>query len=82
MRNSDNRVKKDKKVRAVPIGIGVLVFIVSFFVGAGSKLAIQPSWAKKYSVQLTETIGRAYKDISYGIMVQLSRQKSEIFIMN
>ena len=66
MRNNDNRAKKGKKVRAVPVWIGILVFMASFLVGVGSKFAIQPAWAKKYSVELTEKIGKVYKDISYG----------------
>lgn len=67
MRNNDHSVKKKgKKVRAVPVWIGILVFMASFLVGVGSKFAIQPAWAKKYSVELTEKIGKVYKDISYG----------------
>ena len=60
-----SKTKKEKKVRAVPIGIGVLVFILAFVGGAVSKLAIKPSWTKEYSVQMTDEIGTVYKDISY-----------------
>ncbi len=46
--------------------ICILTFIVSFGVGIASKFVIRPSWAKKYSVQMTDEIGKVYKDISYG----------------
>ena len=46
--------------------ICILAFIVSFGIGAVSKVAIKPSWAKKYSVQMTDEIGTVYKDLSYG----------------
>ena len=43
----------------------VAAFIVSFGIGAVSKVAIKPSWAKKYSVQMTDEIGTVYKDITH-----------------
>lgn len=46
--------------------ICIIVFIVSFGIGIFSKVAIKPSWAKKYCVQMTDEIGKVYKDISYG----------------
>ena len=46
-----SRNRKEKKERAVPVGIGILVFILAFGVGVVSKFAIQPSWAKEYSVK-------------------------------
>lgn len=46
--------------------ICIAAFIVSFGIGAASKVAIKPSWAKKYSVQMTDETGTVYKDISYG----------------
>lgn len=61
-----SKTKKEKKVRAVPIGIGILVFVLAFVCGVASKFAIKPSWAKEYSVQMTDEIGKVYKDISYG----------------
>ena len=61
-----SKTKKEKKVRAVSIGIGIMVFILAFVGGVVSKFAIKPSWAKEYSVQMTEEIGTVYKDISYG----------------
>lgn len=61
-----NKMKKEKKVRVVPIGIGIFVFILAFVGGVVSKFAITPSWAKEYSVQMTDDIGTVYKDLSYG----------------
>ncbi len=60
------KAKKEKQVRAVPIGIGILVFILAFVCGVVSKFAIKPSWAKEYSVQMTDEIGKLHKDIAYG----------------
>ena len=61
-----SKTKKEKRVRIVPVGIGILVFILAFVGGAASKFAIKPSWSKEYSVQMTDEIGTVYKDISYG----------------
>lgn len=44
----------------------VLTFIAAFGAGIASKIAIKPAWAKKYSVELTDEIGRVHKDLSYG----------------
>lgn len=55
-----------KRGRGMFVLICILAFIVSFGIGAVSKVAFKPSWAKKYSVQMTDEIGRVYKDISYG----------------
>lgn len=44
----------------------ILVFLVSVGIGVASKFAIQPSWAKKYSVQWSDDLGTLYKDIAYG----------------
>ena len=57
---------KEKKVKAVPVGIGILVFILAFIGGVVSKLAIAPSWAKEYSVQWSDEIGTLKTDIPYG----------------
>lgn len=55
-----------RKGRGMFVFICIAAFIVSFGIGAVSKVAIKPSWAKKYSVQMTDEIGMVYKDISYG----------------
>lgn len=59
-------MKAEKKGRGMFVFICIAAFIVSFGIGAVSKVAIKPSWAKKYSVQMTDEIGTVYKDISYG----------------
>ena len=61
-----SKIKKEKRKRAVPIGIGILVFILAFGAGAVSKFAIQPSWAKEYSVKWSDEIGTLKSDIAYG----------------
>lgn len=55
-----------KRGRGMFVFICILTFMVSFGVGIASKFVIRPSWAKKYSVQMTDEIGKVYKDISYG----------------
>ena len=55
-----------RKGRGMFVFICIAAFIVSFGIGAVSKVAIKPTWAKKYSVQMTDEIGTVYKDISYG----------------
>ena len=52
-----SRNRKEKKKKAVPVGIGILVFILAFGVGVVSKFAIQPSWAKEYSVKWSDEVG-------------------------
>lgn len=60
------RKKKEKRVRIVSIGLGILVFIMSFICGAVSKLAIKPAWTKNYEVSWSEEIGTLKSDLSYG----------------
>lgn len=55
-----------KKGRGMFVFISIWTFIVSFGIGVVSKFAIKPSWAKAYSVQMTDEVGKFYKDISYG----------------
>jgi acetyl esterase/lipase len=57
---------KKKGGKGMFIAICILTFVVSFGIGIVSKIAVKPSWAKKYSVQMTDEIGKVYKDISYG----------------
>lgn len=61
-----SKAKKEKKVRAVPIGIGVLIFILAFGAGVVSKFLITPSWTKEYTVQWSDEIGTLMEDLSYG----------------
>ena len=57
---------KEKRGKGMFVFICIAVFIISFGIGVVSKISMKPSWAKKYSVQLTDEIGKVYKDISYG----------------
>lgn len=61
-----SKANKEKKVRAVPIGIGILVFVAAFIGGVVSKFAITPSWSKEYSVEWSDDLGTLKTDISYG----------------
>ena len=61
-----SKTKKEKKVKVVPIGIGILVFVLAFVGGMVSKVAIKPSWAKNYSVQWSDELGTLKTDLSYG----------------
>lgn len=58
--------KKVKKVRVVPIWMGILVFLLAFGTGMVSKFAVKPSWAKEYSMEWSEQLGTLKSDISYG----------------
>lgn len=57
--------KKGKKVRIMPFGIGLLIFLVAFGAGIASKF-VQPAWAKEYSVTWNDEIGTKMADIPYG----------------
>ena len=55
-----------KRGKGMFIFVCILVFLFSFAIGIYSKMKIQPSWAKKYSVQWSDDLGTLHKDISYG----------------
>lgn len=57
---------KNRKVKTVPVWIGILVFILAFLCGVASKFAIKPSWAQEYSVQWSDELGTLKADIPYG----------------
>ena len=61
-----SRNQKEKKVRAVPIWIGILVFLFAFGAGAASKVLIKPAWAKEYAVSWSDALGTRMTDLSYG----------------
>ena len=61
-----NKVKRGKKVRAVSVGVGILAFFLAFCAGAVSKFAIQPGWAKEYSVKWSDELGTLKEDLPYG----------------
>ena len=60
-----SKMKKEKRKRAVPIGVGILVFVLAFGAGMISK-GIQPSWTKQYSATWSDETGTLKSDIAYG----------------
>lgn len=58
--------KREKKVKVVPIGIGILVFLAAFIGGVVSKFTVNPAWTKNYNVEWSDEIGTLKTDISYG----------------
>lgn len=58
--------QKAKKVRVVPTGRGILLFLLAFAAGAASKFVLKPSWARDYSVKWSDEIGTLKTDLSYG----------------
>ncbi len=52
--------------RGLFIIVCILVFIVSFIGSALFKVTYTPSWAKNYTVDNFEEVGKVYNDISYG----------------
>lgn len=57
---------KEKRVKAVPAWMGILVFLLAFGAGMASKVAIKPAWAKEYSVQWSDALGTLKTDLPYG----------------
>lgn len=55
-----------KKERRMFVWISVPAFVVSFVAGVASKLLCKPSWARKYSVALTDEVGTVHRDLAYG----------------
>ena len=58
--------KREKKVKAVPIWLGILVFVLAVIAGAASKAVIKPAWSKQYAVQWSDEIGTRKSDLVYG----------------
>lgn len=48
------------------MGLGILVFVLAVLAGVASKGLIKPAWAKKYTVEWSEQVGRTVTDLSYG----------------
>ena len=59
-------MKERRKGKFMFIFLCIFVFVCSLGIGIISKIVIQPDWAKRYSVEFTDEIGKVYKDISYG----------------
>lgn len=60
-----NKTVKEKKVKAVPIWMGILVFLLAFGAGIASK-SIAPGWMKQYNVAWSDEIGTLKADLPYG----------------
>lgn len=61
-----SKTVKEKKVKAVPIWMGILIFLLAFGAGIVSKAAIKPAWARNYSVQWSDALGTLKTDLPYG----------------
>ena len=59
-------MREKKRGKGMFIFICILVFLFSAGIGVYSKMKIQPSWTKKYSVKWSDDLGTLHKDISYG----------------
>ena len=60
------KAAKEKRVRIVPIWMGILIFALAFGAGVASKFAIQPGWAKEYNVPWSDKLGTRMVDLPYG----------------
>lgn len=58
--------KRVKKVKVLPIWLGILVFLLAVGAGVISKVAIQPAWAKQYTIHWSDEIGTLKTDLPYG----------------
>ena len=49
----------------MPIGLGILIFLLAIAAGVVSKIVIKPAWASRYTVQWSDEIGTIKSDIAY-----------------
>ena len=61
-----SKAADEKKMKAVLIWMGILVFVLAFGAGVASKFAIQPRWTKEYSVAWNDELGTLMVDLPYG----------------
>ena len=61
-----SKAVREKRVKAVPIWMGILAFLLAFGAGVVSKTAIKPAWSKDYSVQWSDELGTLKADLPYG----------------
>lgn len=57
---------KEKRVKAVSVGIGIMIFVLAFIGGVVSKFVLTPTWAKEYNVQWSDELGTLKTDLPYG----------------
>ena len=62
----EKKQKKGRKVRIVPLGLGICVFIGAFAAGVASKFVLKPSWSKAYAVSKSNLAGTVEIDKAYG----------------
>ena len=55
-----------KKVKVVPVWMGILVALAAFGAGAASKTMITPGWSKQYAVAWSDNLGTLKIDLPYG----------------
>ena len=61
-----SKAVKEKRVKVVPVWMGILAFLLAFGAGIVSKTAIKPAWSKEYSVQWSDALGTLKADLPYG----------------
>lgn len=49
----------------MPIGLGILIFVLAFGAGVVSKVAIKPAWVKEYAVTWSDALGTLKSDLPY-----------------
>lgn len=59
-------MSKERRKRAVPIWVGIIIFIVAFGMGLASKVLIKPSWSSEYSIKWNDELGTRVTDLPYG----------------
>lgn len=57
---------REERRKAVPVWMGILVFLLAFGAGAVSKFAVTPGWAKDYSAKWSDGLGTLRTDLPYG----------------
>lgn len=61
-----SKAVKEKRVKVVPVWMGILAFLLAFGAGIVSKTAVKPAWSKEYSVQWSDALGTLKADLPYG----------------
>lgn len=61
-----SKAVKEKRVKIVPVWMGILAFLLAFGAGIVSKTAVKPAWSKEYSVQWSDALGTLKADLPYG----------------
>ncbi|MDE3733915.1 alpha/beta hydrolase [Streptococcus suis] len=59
------------------MGFGILVFVIALLAGVASKHFLKPAWAKEYTVEWSDQVGRMVTDLSYG---EEEAQKFDLYL--